>query len=688
MARAVRRAVGTRRTWTRRLSATGALALAATAFGVACEPADCTTSWTGPATGSWSTGANWDAGVPDAADVACLPAGTDVSVAGATVDVAGLKARGRLTVTSGTTFQIAHSAIDAGATTLIDVEGGATLRVGGGDGTLTLYGGTLAGTGTLDATLERAGRIEPGDPDVSRSRGSLTVTGSATLLGTTIEIDLAEDGIEPGVDHDVVTIAGMASVDPTSTITVDPAPGTDPPGHTDIRPVEWAGWDTGIPTVALPDFTGRGFGGYSSLPWVGVDVHLTDCDPATFHPGASFGDAFLDGTDLRACDLSGADFSGADLNAVAFDNAALNGADFTGADMSGATMRQTDASGANLQHADLQVVIARYADLSNAQLQSADLGYADLLGAQVGGAQLAGANADGLHASSLTGTPASLPSAAHRIVATHLLGPRIKAWFTNLDGANLTGLDLTGADLSAASLQNANLTDVILTGVNISNARFTGATLTGVRSGGLVGTGYTGIPATWSITSGHLIGPGADLTGATLNGTNLSGRSLTGIDLTDATLTNVNLTNAGLGGAVITGLRTSGLVGTPTTLPTSTTLRHARLIGPGVDLSGVSISSVDFVALDLTGADLSGATLSDGDLRYLKLTNANLAGATFSNVWVDGLQMTGAQMGSIPVGGTFGTNLRFYATPSMAPPANWFHPGLPTGVGFTITRIA
>ena len=50
---------------------------------------------------------------------------------------------------------------------------------------------------------------------------------------------------------------------------------------------------------------------------------------------------------------------------------------------------------------------------------------------------------------------------------------------------------------------------------NLSNADLTGATLTGVTSGRIIGSPGV-LPTNWQLTSGYLIGPGANLLGAAL----------------------------------------------------------------------------------------------------------------------------------------------------------------------------
>ena len=67
----------------------------------------------------------------------------------------------------------------------------------------------------------------------------------------------------------------------------------------------------------------------------------------------------------------------------------------------------------------------------------------------------------------------------------------------------------------------------------------------GRRSGGITGTPHA-LPAHWQITSGYLIGPGADLASATLSNANLTNAYLYHADLLGANLTDADLSYADL----------------------------------------------------------------------------------------------------------------------------------------------
>ena len=87
--------------------------------------------------------------------------------------------------------------------------------------------------------------------------------------------------------------------------------------------------------------------------------------------------------------------------------------------------------------------------------------------------------------------------------------------------------------------------------MDLTDADLTDADLSGVRSGNITGTPDV-LPNDWSLISGYLIGPGADLNGADLTGADLteailSGAHLTGADFTDANLTDVTWGDGSLG---------------------------------------------------------------------------------------------------------------------------------------------
>jgi uncharacterized protein YjbI with pentapeptide repeats len=151
--------------------------------------------------------------------------------------------------------------------------------------------------------------------------------------------------------------------------------------------------------------------------------------------------------------------------------------------------------------------------------------------------------------------------------------------YANLQQCDLNRTNLTGANLTGANLTGANLAYDILTSVDLSGAELSGANLNDVSSGGIVGM-PSALPASWSLVSGYLIGPLADLASADLSGADLSGADLNeaellGADLTDANFTGSALSfsymaNANLTGATLTGATLLDIFWSNTTCPDGT----------------------------------------------------------------------------------------------------------------------
>jgi len=222
-----------------------------------------------------------------------------------------------------------------------------------------------------------------------------------------------------------------------------------------------------------------------------------------------------------------------------------------------------------------------------------------------------------------------------------------------LDLANLSKATLTSASLAGASLTSANLSDAIFTTANLTGANLNGAllaradlstaTLDAVRSGGLVGTPKF-LPPNWSVLSGYLIGPTADLTGAALTGAHLKLADLATANLTDAVLTNANLNSTNLASATLAGVVSAGITGTPAALPKGYLVLNGYLIGPAVNLTGAQLPSVSLVGAKLGGAKLASANLTGADLGTADLTGADLTGANLTSANLKGATLTGATL--------------------------------------------
>jgi uncharacterized protein YjbI with pentapeptide repeats len=243
--------------------------------------------------------------------------------------------------------------------------------------------------------------------------------------------------------------------------------------------------------------------------------------------------------------------------------------------------------GADLDHADLSGANLTYADLADATFADADLAGTEMTGTIMAGVQSGG----------VSGTPASLPL-NWELSGGYLLGP----------GAGLQDADLQDADLAGADLFTANLDGANLDGADLNNINLFGALLLNVRSGAITGTPAS-LPGNWKLTSGYLLGPGANLEGEDLQGVNMAGADLDGADLAGADLDNVDLT-----GTDLFFVRSGGIVGTPASLPDGWELTSGYLLGPAANLEGEDLQGVNMAGADLGDADLAGADLDDVDL--------------------------------------------------------------------------
>ncbi len=365
-------------------------------------------------------------------------------------------------------------------------------------------------------------------------------------------------------------------------------------------------------------------------------------------PGADLTNAALGGLDLTGMDLTNTNLANSNLDGVNLTNATLTGV------QSGGITGTPHALPAHWQLIDGFLIGpgANLADsnLNNTDLVGANLTNADLANVNLNGVNLMNATLTGVQSGGITGTPSHLPT-DWQLTSGYLIGPGANLAHANLNGVNLSNATLTGVESGGitgtpshlptgwqlfngylvgpgANLTNANLTSIHLANMSLANTNLngvdlTGATLTGVQSGGITGTPHA-LPAHWQLTSGYLIGPGADLASATLSNANL----------TNAYLANTNLAGADLTGATLFGVQSGGITGTPHALPTAGPHGNAQwqlidgyLIGPGADLTGASLTDSN-----LNNTDLVGANLTNAQLYGVHLANADLYNATLTGV--------------------------------------------------------
>ena len=121
--------------------------------------------------------------------------GRDFSTSG------GFANAGDVTVEAGCTFTANGAYTQTGGTTML--ASGALIA----SGTVDIQGGTLAGDGTVSATVDNGGEVSPGS-----SAGTLNISGDyAQAAGGTLSIEIG--GTTAGSGHDVLNVTGRATLD-------------------------------------------------------------------------------------------------------------------------------------------------------------------------------------------------------------------------------------------------------------------------------------------------------------------------------------------------------------------------------------------------------------------------------------------------------------------------------------------
>ncbi len=105
---------------------------------------------------------------------------------------------GSLTVASGAAFGVGTYTQTAGST----IVNGGTINGGG----LSINGGALSGTGTINAAVTNGGQVIPGG---TATAGTLTINGNYTQTSTgALDIDIG--GTTPGTQYDQLAVSGAA----------------------------------------------------------------------------------------------------------------------------------------------------------------------------------------------------------------------------------------------------------------------------------------------------------------------------------------------------------------------------------------------------------------------------------------------------------------------------------------------
>lgn len=330
--------------------------------------------------------------------------------------------------------------------------------------------------------------------------------------------------------------------------------------------------------------------------------------------------------------LTYAQLTYSDLSGINLANATITGAVFTGSTLTGASsggiigVPRALPTGWKLAKGYL---VGPETNLSNLDFSGSDFTGANLAGANLTNTNLVTTKLLAVSSGNIVGTP--LLAESWDLVNGYLVGPGARLLNVNFSNTSLAGCVLTSANLTGANLTNADLYGASLFGTNL-----TGATLTGVSSG-FVSGGPIGLPTGWKVIKGYLIGPTANLSDADLSDANLTGANFTDTNLTNADLTgakfiSTNLAGANLTNADLIAVYSSGIVGTPKTLPTGWKLVNGYLIGLGANLTNANLQSANLVNADLRYANLLGTKLTGANISGADLTDAFMFGNSYGAV--------------------------------------------------------
>lgn len=301
---------------------------------------------------------------------------------------------------------------------------------------------------------------------------------------------------------------------------------------------------------------------------------------------------------------------------------------------------------------------------------------------------------------------------SHSFGGVNLVGANFAGgsiWNNNFAGANLSGINISGAYLDGWNFAGATGFNIIggdrdvgagysiVNGVLLgSQAVMGGYNLSGVNllkynilypnsgSGNIQIDENTILPDGWAFKDGFFfasggIVDGGDLRGFNLEGVNLSGMTFRNVKVDDSTklpegwsyfngylvapdgrtevdISGTNVQGLDLSDLNLNGWRGIGLAGTPAALPAGYNIVNGILVGPGVNLAGADLWSMDLRAYDLTGATISrvsnlwsaqlpeGWKLVGGDLAVgpgARLFNYSYNGGNYA-----GMNLAGMHLGS------------------------------------------
>jgi uncharacterized protein YjbI with pentapeptide repeats len=120
-----------------------------------------------------------------------------------------------------------------------------------------------------------------------------------------------------------------------------------------------------------------------------------------------------------------------------------------------------------------------------------------------------------------------------------------------------------------------------------------------------------------------------------LSGINLRSCDISGGNFTGAAFGNNNVSGANLTNATLTGVSSIGLVGGAATFAGSSasyTIRSGFIVGPGVNLSNRTLTSINLSNIALTSANLTSANLTNAIMTAADISGAIMTGATLAGV--------------------------------------------------------
>jgi len=375
-------------------------------------------------------------------------------------------------------------------------------------------------------------------------------------------------------------------------------------------------------------------------------------------PSVSLNGASLTNYDLRnVVDITGVDFTNAALTGVktsgSITASAGNRPTFTsgsgyvlyagrifgpGVDVSG-----TDLSGLVFGTSAAAVAAGSTSALSATNFTNANLTRTSFFGSVVTGTIFAGATfyrtrTGGL---SFVTTAPVMPTSDYRYVTTDVSGGYIIG--PNVD---VSGMNLRGAVFDNTNFINVDMCGAVITNSVSNNVSFDASTN--------LPRGYTFV--TNSSRVSFIAGPNISL----------AGKSLDGSIIANVDLTNTNLANAGALATSFNGTRSGGITFTAGNPPlfqsgSGYQIRGGYLIGPGVDLSNITVGTLAAANGVAYGTGLMGLDLSGSNLAFAKFTGSDLSGADLSGTTLSFTDFSGANFINIKSGG----NMSFTTQPTL-----------------------